>query len=120
MKAFIVSFILATTIVTNAKSAETKKFYVAGPGIMTCREYTSLSDNNKKEELGWIFFWVQGYMSGVNLSVIEASKDKKVGVNLTAMETEEQELFLRIYCRKHDNDKIYMAADSLMLRLDNE
>lgn len=120
MKAFIISFILVSAIVSNANAGDGKKYLVAGPGLLTCREYTSVIENNKKAEASWIFFWVQGYMSGVNLAVVDASKEKSIGVNLTAMETEEQELFLRIYCRKHENDKVYMAADSLMLRLDHE
>lgn len=124
----IYSFIIALLIVSyvgNVCHAEDKysgaiqegKFLGAinGAGATKCSTYLGAVDDNKVDIKNIFFSWAQGYLTSKAIYV--SLKDKVASVDIGALSDSEQELILRIYCRKHPADDYVNAVEWLYSEL---
>jgi hypothetical protein len=104
--------------------AEEKTASHMGSGLISCKDYIDLVDRDKKRDTNVIsqalYSWVQGYMSGMNNMLMTMTKNNNAFADISSMDTEEQKLFLHIFCRKNEDKSLHSAAEALYLKMSKQ
>lgn len=106
MKRYFLLFVLL--FVNDFANAENSKYF-AGAGALSCQAYNAGENYHDA-----VFYWIQGYMSGMNV-ILRMAKAKQV--DLWSMSVEEQQAFIRNYCINNSSNFVAQAGDSLFDRL---
>ena len=118
MKLYIIIYMASLSLITYSIAAESNDSVsaISGIGVLSCKAYLNQTDDkndSKKIISDLAFAWAQGFMSGMNVSTMTLTKNKSMNVNLNAMSDDEKELFIRVYCRKHSDARVYEAIMEL-------
>jgi hypothetical protein len=116
------AFIISTSFSICAETGSGSQA-LSGVGALSCKAYLNLVDDkndNTRILSDQVFVWVQGFMSGLNLSTLYLTKNTGMSVNLNGMSNDEKGLFLRSYCTKNKGEHVYQAAEQLYDELSNQ
>jgi hypothetical protein len=106
-----VSTLLAILLAASPMTVPTN-WYVAGPGLQTCGQWTREKDDNKTVHLATKAAWLGGVSTGYNLNERLRSETKQVAASPLDMVT-----WMDDYCTKHPFEKVGNAVVILFSQL---
>jgi len=105
-------FLLASDPVGAQGGLDDLKAAGGGVGATLCSEF---NQSREKPEIEAMFFsWTEGYLTGWNLGLPQASQEH---VDLSLMSSSEQMEFLRKWCEANPSKRYMDGATALLIRL---
>jgi hypothetical protein len=103
--------ILALVIMSGGAYAGTA---ISGAGAASCASFGKFYQDNPRDAEEAFFTWAQGYMSGINTTLIVLSRGSR---DLSGMPQAHQQSFLRQYCNGHPLENYADAVNELYGKL---
>src|SRR5437899_164602 len=109
----LIAPVLCAIAVTLPAYAAGPSYSVRGPGAAPCVTYTALA-NSGQGVADPYFFWAEGFMSAINMTMIAAKQPTQ---DLSAWSPDEEKKFYARFCSDHPSAMFMEAVGALFKQL---